>query len=350
MLAEEDKPIPTAAATPAPAGRLWLRLLVGALLMGLTLWFVLRDVSVGDLWAALQTADNRWIAAGVGAILLVNVAKTWRWQLLFYPRTTRPPFRPTFWALMLGQVVNNLSPVRLGELARVYYLHRANRTSRGQSLGTMVVEKNLDMLILVLTILVILPWVVVPQSISNPVPTLATIAVGLLVILYLLAYRADWIVRVIGRIAAWLPESAEKRVMRLASSSLHGLAALRSRHTAAQLVISSALVGAAMLLTPWCLFQAFALPYGIVEAALVHIGLMLGLTLPTPAKIGVFEASVVVMLRQVGMADESLMLGYAIVFHIVSVLPQIVLGGVAALNSDWNWRDALSSPPLLDES
>ena len=70
----------------------------------------------------------------------------------------------------------------------------------------------------------------------------------------------------------------------------------------------------------------------MVEGAAIHSGLLIG-TLPSwaPANVGVFEFLVAYMLRYFGEAEGGVILAYTIVFHLVILLPQILLGGIAAI-------------------
>jgi len=51
-----------------------------------------------------------------------------------------------------------------------------------------------------------------------------------------------------------------------------------------------------------------------------------------------FEGLVVLTLQQFGSADNATLLSYAILFHLVVMLPQILLGSLAAMTSKWDWR------------
>ena len=101
----------------------------------------------------------------------------------------------------------------------------------------------------------------------------------------------------------------------------------------------SGVISVFYFLTPYILFQAFNLPFTLVDAIILHIGVTVTTaTVPTPGKIGVFEATVLGILSYLGDIPESRLLGYAIIYHIVTILPPILLGGLVALRTDLNWR------------
>ncbi len=324
-------PLESARRTALP----WLRLGLGLLLGALGIWLVTREVNLAELGHALRAAHPVFVLLGLITMLATLVIKTWRWQLLFFPPEHMPAFGPAFWALMLGQFFNNvLSPVRIGELARVYDLAEKTDAGKAQALGTILVEKALDMIMTVLTALAIIPWVVLPQTLGNPW-VLAGTGVTLLGALYFLAYRPNWVVQWLERLVPILPAALEQRVLASAVSGLRGLAALRDRRTTVQLVLLSAIAAFLAVLTPFVMFFAFDLPLNLAQAALIQLGLGLGLAVPsTPAKIGIFEGIVFTILGSIGIKDETPRLSYALVFHAVVLLPQIIFGGIAAARAN----------------
>jgi uncharacterized protein (TIRG00374 family) len=314
----------------------WLRLLLGALLGAGALWLVARNVSLQELAHAFGQARSGPMLLALGVVTLVILAKVWRWRFLYLTATAVPPFYALWNALLVGQLVNLLAPFRLGEVARVYALYQQTQSSKAQALGTVAVEKSLDMIMLLFTLAILLPLVVVPRFISDQGPLLAGVAGGSLLFLYLLAYQTERVAGWLAFLAQRLPDAIGDRVTRWAVSGLSGLAALRSRRANVALVLSSAIIVALSVLTPLAVFWAFNLPYGLVEATLLNLVLSVGMVPPsTPAKVGIFEWLVVFTMRQLGMVDDALILSYALVYHAAVVLPPIVFGSVAATRTRW---------------
>jgi uncharacterized protein (TIRG00374 family) len=259
------------------------------------------------------------------------LAKAWRWQLLFHPPATQPQFRHLFWALSLGQLVNTAVPfLRLGEIVRIYDLGEQSDSSRALALGTLVVEKVVDMMMLVLTIAVLLPFLVIPSFVIDSSYVAALAAVFAIVALFLLAYRTDIALRLAHMALRPIPDRFEERLLSIVATGLEGLAALRSGRAILLILLLSAVIAFLSVLTPLVLFLAFSLPLGLVAAASLHVVLTLG-TLPpsTPAKVGVFEFLVAFMMRFFNVNNAAEILAYTIVFHLVVVVPQLLFGVVA---------------------
>ena len=340
----------------------WLRLLISLLAGAAGIWLITRDLQFNDIQQAFAQAKPGYILLAVAIILGTILTKTWRWQLLFIangrsaegeqlpgsaPPTGAPPpgAPPTgappalsslFWPLILGQFINAISPVRVGDLARVLALERETGIDKVRALSTLVVEKTLDIIILVLTLFLILPTVVLPEAITRRGSLMALVAAVVFLLLLIFAHQRERITMLAKQIIRRLPARLQRPIFHLIVAGLAGLAALRRpRHTLILTLVSAGLM-VFSILTPYILFHAFDIPLGLKEAALLHLVLIIGLIpASTPANVGIFEGLVAFMLYQFGLTDNATILSYAIVYHLVVVMPQIILGSLTVVRSNW---------------
>lgn len=322
--------------------KIWplLNILLTILLLGLGLWYLIDGIGLTAVGAVFNISSIGYILLSLFIVLVMNLAKTWRWQILFATRSDPPSFATLFWAIMLGQYVNLVVPfLRLGEVARIYVLRKQAHTGTVWTLGTLVVEKVLDLVVLALTLLVILPFIALPDYISHPGLQLGIMAIILLVGLYILAYQTKLIIVICQYFTRWLPMNWAKKVMALIIQGLESFATLRHKRITLALLGTSILVGLTAVLTPYILFLAFDLPLGIAKAALIHIVVMIALTPPsTPGKIGVFDGAAAFTLIWFGIQSEAAVAGYTITYHLVAILPPVLLGMAAASKTNWHWK------------
>ncbi len=313
----------------------------------LGLWLITRDLQADDIAQAFLEAKTGYILLAVLVIIITILTKTWRWQLLIInngrsqnshdPQSTHPKFATLFWPLILGQFINAISPVRVGDLARVVALEQESGIDKIQALGTLVVEKTLDIIGLVITLFLILPFVVLPQSITERGTFLALTAVTIFALLLFFAYRREWVIDLTKQLIKRLPNRFQEPLSHLIIAGLEGLSALRQPRQLLSLTFISAVIVILSILTPYTLFSTFDLELGLKEATLLHLTLIIGLIpASTPANVGIFEGLVVFMLNQFGLTDNAAILSYAIVFHLVVVLPQIILGSISVIRSNWH--------------
>lgn len=336
MIAENQK-----GGTTAQTGRLtllsrsipWFRLLAGLILGGLGLWLVFRETSLAEVRIALQQARLGYVVLALLIIVCTGAVKSWRWQLLYYPQSPLPSYSALFWSLHLGQLVNTILPfLRAGDLVRIMDVDRRTRVGKSRTLGTLVVEKVLEMITLAVTVLIVAPFLVVPSFVRDSGLVIAATGLLALFFLWLVAYETPIILRVSTAIVRRLPRRIAHRLLPILTSGLGGLVALRSSRAVAGLLASSLLIGMLYVLTPLILFRALNIDLGLVSGAAIHSVLSIG-TLPSwaPASVGVFEFLVAYMLRFFGEGNGGVILAYTIIFHLVILLPQIVLGGIAAI-------------------
>lgn len=321
----------------------WLNLALTAVLIIAGLWYISARLSPAALMAALLDASVGWVALSLAIMLMTIVIKAWRWQLMF--PTERPPIRlsSTFWALALGQYVNLVVPLlRLGEVARLYALNQEAGTSPGRAFGTLVVEKTLDLIFFGLTIIFVLPFIILPDYINQPGPYLVIVPLVLLGVLYLLAFQTELVIRFWHWIVSPLPEEARAFLLRLAVAGLEGLAALRNRRLSVLMVLLSGAIALLSIVLPYVLFPALGIPLGFLDAVLMHIVVTIAIVPPsTPAKIGVLNGAAALTLWQLGVTDETLIVSYTILLYVVVVVPQVILGLIAASRTKWRWQNAM---------
>jgi uncharacterized protein (TIRG00374 family) len=333
VIAEETKGGSTPAQSSIDRKQIpWLRVVFSLILSILGVWFLVRDVDLAEVQVAFARAQFGFVLLALATIAVTMASKAWRWQLLFNPKEARPSFSQLFWALSLGQLVNTAIPfLRLGEIARVVDLGSRSNQSRALALGTLVVEKTLDLIMLVLTLSLLLPLLVIPDFVGQSGLAMAAISGVLLLALIALAFRPDIALKLVRRAIDPLPDAIRKRAIPIVVAGLEGIASLRQARTILLLLLASSVIAFLSVLTPWLLFSAFDIKLGLAPAAAVHVVLTVG-TLPpsTPAKVGIFEFLVAFMLRFFGVDNSATILTYTIIYHLVVVIPQIAFGSIAA--------------------
>ncbi len=326
----------------------WLNLLLTGLLIVAGLWYLSRRASLGAIGQALAGASPGYVLLAVAIMVLTIALKGWRWRLMFPAKRPPIPFRAAFWATALGQYVNLIVPfLRLGEVARLYAFNQETGAGAARALGTLIVEKTLDLIFFGLTVVFVLPFVILPDYVNSPGPMLLILPLALLSVLYLLAFQTEFVIRIWQRLVRPLPERLARRLLPIVVSGLEGLAALRDRRLMLLMLLISLAVAVLAVALPYTLFPALGLPLTLLDAALLHIVVSIAITPPsTPAKVGVFNGAVALMLWQFGLTDETAIASYAILFYLVVILPQVFLGIVAASRSKWRWSAAPATPPI----
>jgi uncharacterized protein (TIRG00374 family) len=121
-----------------------------ALSLGIALWifwFLYRDIEFTSLQSQLASSNWFWIGSSLVVAWAGYWLRGWRWALLFPQEADQLPVSSNraYHAVMVGYLVNLLIP-RAGEVARCTVLTRNNGIPLGQAIGTVLVERSVDLL------------------------------------------------------------------------------------------------------------------------------------------------------------------------------------------------------------
>lgn len=136
--------------------RKWLAQIGSFVLAGVLLYLALRGVDFSAVGEALLAADYRWLLPLAAVLLLSHLLRAWRWQMLLEALPSdeghaphRVSLKTAFYSVMIGYMVNYAAP-RLGEVVRSANLARRERLPLSGVIGTVVVERILDVIVLAL--------------------------------------------------------------------------------------------------------------------------------------------------------------------------------------------------------
>jgi len=320
-----NQTLPTAGSS-APRRALPQRLLEIGISLG-CLALALRAINLADLWNALAHANYLWLLPTVLITVALLVLKAWRWQLLFYPEH-RLAFSSLFTALCAGYLGSNVLPARSGELVRLVLLVSEQPVSAARTLSTIVVERLLDTLTLLVVLVILLPFVELPTEMTRAAQglgILALVAAGALVLL------SFWKARVL----AWA-HALFLRVRFLDRPGVYaalghlidGFAALRSR-LGLWLVAISLLGWVGVIGMAWSSAQALRLDAPVTAMAFAVVVTTLGMLVPSsPGYIGVFHYLVTVALAPFGIPKD-LAFSFALIWHSANYLTLSASGVIA---------------------
>lgn len=318
------------------------RVLRGTIGIGISLvslGLVLRQVDFASVAQVLSTAVPAWLAVMI-AFQLVDVAvRGLRWQWLLAP-IQRVPYLRTLDYLLVGYLANNILPARLGELVRSHYLGDREGVSRTTTLGTVVVERVVDIAVLVaiasVAILILQVRGVVASAVLVGLALTGLLVLGLVVAL--VAHRLPGAERAIATIERW------PRVHELGRRLRGGLAVAGRPRTLGGAVGLSLVTWASTIVAVAAAGRSIGLELSTAEAALFASGIALATAIPSgPGYLGTFELAGVTIGRVLGIpADTAFAL--ALIVH-VSILAITSLGGTIAFVRIWRRTPARAGEP-----
>lgn len=114
-------------------------------------FFVIRNKSFDNILKIIGSADPKWIVTVVVISIFCHIIRALRWHMLIEANGSHPSKVYTYHSMMFGYLVNIIAP-RVGELTRCIALRKRNKISFNITFGTVIMDKILDMIILLFII------------------------------------------------------------------------------------------------------------------------------------------------------------------------------------------------------
>lgn len=328
MWAEVDKAKAESAHRNGAFRRKILPLALSVLVSGAILTIILNGIDWNALTDHLRYVRWKFVLITV-AIHIASVAtRSARWRILLRRRVA---FWPTFHIYNVGLVVNNVVPFRAGELVRAYLIARHAPTISGwTALGTIAVERVLDMLTVVLIFGAILPLIAVENAVITGGLLLAVMSmVGFGALLFI----ASWPQKtqsLVDMITCKAPVLKRLGLNELAGKTIEGVHALSEWRSLLDTFFWTAISWFLSALAFIVLMYAFPdlTEYSGVAVALLLalVGVTFSIIVPfTVASVGPYEAAIIFALGTRDVPQE-LALAYAVVFHTVILLTLTGMG------------------------
>ena len=301
--------------------RLWLGLMISVIF----LYLALQQVDYSETAASLQRADWLLISVGVGSLVATFVGFAIRWRNLLRDAALLP-VQDTFAYIMISYLVNTVLPLRVGDLTRAVLLGKRHSISTTLILGTVMLERVLDVFILLAMALALSLIIDMPLLVRAGIMTFAGGALIAFTSLFLLARIGSRFHNLIPMRPSFVHDAAVNRVSGLVTRFSDGLSTLRDGKQFILAIILSVLAwtiaGAGMV----AYVKAFHLPAPWYAALLVLVVTNLGGAIPSsPGAVGVYHYLAVLALS-VWVPDKSQALGFAIATHGMNILVNILIG------------------------
>jgi glycosyltransferase 2 family protein len=301
-------------------------LALGVALSAAAVFLIVRSIDVSAAMRALGRASPGWVVAGTLVTVVGYYLRAIRWREILAPRT-QPSIGRLFSATMVGFLAINTLPARVGELVRAYVLARTERIPTATVLGSLAVERILDMAMLGIF------WAL--SLLIAPIPEwfrwsgYATIGIGAAIGLALWGLHASrghtarWAE---GRLVALLPKRLGAAISKGVPAFGAGLQVFgrpRLLAKAGAWSVAAWVVSATVFLLVGLSLQ-LRVPVGAIF--LLTFVVCLGISLPSsPGFIGVMEGACVMGLSIFGFAGPEA-LAFAILYHVTQLVPPLVLG------------------------
>lgn len=179
----------------------WLKPIIGLAVTAVFVWLLARGLDVAALGQAFAELSLPLLLLALVFLFAGYALRIVRWWWMLRVLEPSLPLKSCVWPFLTSIAVNNVLPFRAGDALRVFGFRRQLRSPAVRVLGTLIIERMLDLLALLgffFVGLLGLPGGVFPETFTRIATWLAGFSVAGLLILVLIT---PWLGRIIDRIA-----------------------------------------------------------------------------------------------------------------------------------------------------
>lgn len=328
-----------------------IRTIFSISLAGIFLYLAFRGKDISEIWNSLIDVHWIWFVVLFAGSALSHVVRAWRWKYLLMPIKADISLRNTFSATMIGYLINSIVP-RLGEFVRPYVMGKLEGISKSATLGTIVLERILDIVTFALIVLTVLAIYAEPFALWFPAMAEyewlffagAVVMSGIFMLMFL---RAEMLFRFVTKLTFLLPKKLHSQADHIFTSFLSGFGASKHAGNYLMIAMTSVLIWLSyvvLLYIPFFIYgfqDEYGLNFG--SAAVVQVASGIAFALPTPSGIGSYHAFISFTLSQLFSVDAERALSYAFYTHIVGFLTTTVLGLYFFLTDNIHIADVMNT-------
>lgn len=319
--------------------QLWVGLLVGVACLAAVFIFYARP---GDIIDTLRHVHVGYLLLGALGVVIFLVIRAVRWRFML---DNSVPYLQVFHIQNIGYMLTQLLPFRLGDVARAILIGNVPPVTIAQGISTMVVERLLDMLFIV----VLLPFTLsgiatLPEWMHSFALFSGFAAIGGIVVLVIAANQRERALRFADSLMArLLPFLNRPAWVKRFDGLLIGLKSLTSLRDGLILLGLSVLVWLPVLFAYYFTMRAVGLEPTWVMTGFVVCAAAFSVAVPsTPGQAGPYHFAVITALQLYGQpATQSA--GFAFLYHIMNIVVMVIFGIIGIVGTGVTFRHVLSS-------
>ncbi len=248
-----------------------------------------------------------------------------------------------FSIIIVSYFANSVLPLRIGEVARGVLLGRRINISNSAGLGTVALDRVLDLISLLILITITGLLYDFPVEVKHAAWILSIVSLGIILIIAAFVIFKEQRDGLLGKLLERLPTGLGKKLIGMIDQFVVGLTALKSSSSYLLISIDSVIIWSLYAAQVWLVMIAFSFPqnYSLIASEPILTSFVIlviasaVLSIPSaPGGVGTFHAAIIFGLALFGVdVDEAV--GFALIIHAVTVLFYI-LGGFPLM-----WREGL---------
>jgi hypothetical protein len=227
---------------------------------------------------------------------------------------------------VIGFMVNNILPIRIGELVRAYILGKRESLSKSLAFATIIIERLLDGLTILSFLIPIVLLFSFPRWLKQTGIVFLILYLGVIGFLFLLNFFSQKIIQIFEKLVSPFSPRFAQRLGRMLMSFCEGLKIFKTKKQVFWICCFSCFIWVGSSLILMVFLYAFHINVPFYAPFLLLVIIATGVAIPSsPGFIGTLQFFCVTGLALFGV-PKSESLAYSIVYHASQYIPVTLLG------------------------
>ena len=314
-----------------------IKLFIAIILSCLGLYFAFSGESFENFVFNISKVSLPDIFIAIMLLILSCLPRALRWKLIAEPFGALS-FHHVFSATMIGYFGNSILVFRLGEILKAYALANGNKINTSQAIGTVLVERILDLIMVLLVFLLTFSSFPFYDKKIKIGITLSIALVIFSVILIIVTYKLNLLPKIL-RLKIFSNKLGQKIVL-IINKLFEGTVSIFKNNNIILITLLSILIWSIYYYIGVIVLKACDITLGYADAGILLVISSLILGVPSlPGAAGTLDVGVKYTLILIFNISASKALTYSIISHAISYFPLLIIGFIYFLMSNVNLKE-----------
>ena len=295
------------------------------------LWFSFRNIDLSQLWTDIKSANYSWMLLSLACLAISLYFRALRWNIQIEALGYKTRASSTFGAVLIAYLANCIFP-RLGEVVRCSVLKRKEKIPFDKSLGSVISERIIDLLVLFLLafLVIVFQWKLLGSLVTSwMVPLLNKLKDNVLLGIIAIVVGIVFIVFLIKII------KKNKKIASVWHGFVDGIKSVITMKKKWRFILYTLGVWGFYVIMTWLPFYMLSETsrLGVVEAVTLLGIATLGIVAPVPGGIGTYHFIAITLLhdfyhisRQAAGSFAAINHGSQMIFYLITgILAYVVI-------------------------
>lgn len=316
-----------------------IKLVLGIIVSIVFLYLAFGKIDLAKMKDSFLSANYWLFIPAISVMFVSHWLRSVRWRYFLKSiRTVR--ISRLFSATLIGYMGNSILPAHLGEVFRANVVGRNESIPTSSVLATVVIERIIDVLTLLIIMLVAVFAYPFPEWVTLSGYIMFAGVMGLFLFLFLLKQQHKLTIGLMNFGLNLLPQKISTKLEELIRTFIDGLNGMKKRRDYIKVMVYSPFIWFCYWLVFHILFYSFDLVEGYNLGAVSSLVLLVITTISvvvpsSPGYVGTYHFLCMKSLALFGVPEE-VGLSYAFIAHGISIIPPAIVGFMLA------WKEGIS--------